>query len=266
MIISVVINTDTRQGYLSKENTVGDFGVGSLQGVRSKDLLTDGIRQKIKYFDGYQIQLILFIDVHEPISKELMGEMKEIVFACGNDSKIITKPHSKNRHRWNDWLYIDALKEATGAYVVHFDQDCNAYKKEGSNIVESYFAYLNAGSKYVCQPWDGVGDPMYHASTRFFICKRETLNFADIESSLVTPFRGKHNPCLEFSLGILAGEGTVLYPSRNDDDYIIFSWAKYHVGLIKYLNEKPYDEVINYIRDCGMFGANDVIAKPITNE
>lgn len=183
-VISIVINCDTRIGYLNDKSTIGDYGGGSLQGVRSKDLLTEGIKNKLKFFEGYRIQCILFIDIHEPLSKELHEEIKEIVYSCGNDSMIITQPHSKEKYKWNDWLYIDALREATGDYVVHFDGDSNAYKREGSDIVERYFKWLDNGYKYVCQTWDKIGFEMYWASTRFFICKKETMDIPLFEKSI----------------------------------------------------------------------------------
>lgn len=266
-MISVVINADNRTGYLNSTSTVCEYGEGSLQGVRSVDLLVDGVKNKMDFFKGYKTQCILFIDVHEEFPKQLMDEIGELVFSYGNDSKIILQPHSKTKHRWNDHLYIDALKNAEGEYTVHFDMDCCAYKKAGSEIVEHYLYWLNeAGHKYVCQSWDRVGDNMYWASTRFFICKTKTLDFPLIERSLFTPLRGVHNPCFEHTIGILGGEGSVLYPPRNDDDYIIFCWAKYFSGLTKYLNDSPYEDVIKYLRSCGLYGTHDIIAKPITND
>ncbi len=263
-MISVVINADNREGYLNETSTVGDYGSGSLQGVRSKDLLIDGLKNKLKFFEGYDIQCIFYLDVHEPLPSKLHEEIKQIVFACGNDSKIVLNPHSKVKYKWNDWLYIDALKLADGDYVAHFDNDCCAYKKEGSDIVEQYFRWLDNGYKYVCQSWDGIGDEMYWASTRFFICKKETLDLSLAEVLIYkNPLQGKNNPCFESTIGLMAGEGNVLYPPRDDDNYIVFCWAKYFSGLMKTLNNLPYEDAVKYIKGCGLYGSHDVIAKPI---
>lgn len=267
MTISVVINADTRIGYLNPTSTVGDFGGGSLQGVRSVDLLTEGLKNKLNFFSGYNLQCVLYIDKHEDISPELMKEIEAIVYSCGNNSKLIFKPHDRTQHKWNDRLYLEAFKLAEGDYVVHFDNDSNAYKKEGSDIVERYFKWLDEGYKYVCQPWDGFGDDMYWASTRFTICKSETAHNPLIESSVFTnPLMGKHNPCYEHATGILVGRDKILYPPREDDDYIIFCWASYFSGLLKHLNSLPYEEVKKYILDCGLVGTHDIISKPITDE
>lgn len=260
-MISVVINADTRPGYLTSILGEG-WGKTSLQGVRSIDFLTYGVRQKINFFRGHDIQVVLYIDKHEDISHELMAEIESIVLPCGNNSKVIFKEHNRTDYRWNDKIYIEALKLAEGDYVCHVDQDCNLYRRDECDIVDAYLDLLET-YKYICQPWNGVGDPMFHASTRFFICKRETLDFPLIEQSIYqNPLKGTHNPCLEFTLGILAGEGNVLYPPRDDNSYIIFSWARYFHGTLKKLNEVSYDKIKLYIDSVGIHGPNDCVDNP----
>lgn len=267
MTISVVINADTRVGYLLPHSTVGDFGSGSLQGVRSVDLLIEGLKNKLNFFSDYNIQCVLYIDRHEDIAPIVMEEIQHIVYSCGNNSKLIFKEHNRNEWKWNDKLYIEAFKLAEGDYVVHFDMDSNAYKKEGSNVVERYLKWLDEGYKYVCQPWDKIGDDMYWASTRFFICKRSEIDWGLVERSVfINPLMGKHNPCYEHTSGILVGRDKILYPDREDSEYIIFCWASYFSGLLKHLNSLPYEEVKKYILDCGLVGTHDIIVKPIANE
>ncbi len=261
-MISVVINADTRQGYLNGSSYIGEYGEGSLQGVRSFELLTLGLRNKLKFFDGYDIQCIFFIDEHLSLPDKLFMEIDEIVKSCGNHSKLICKPHNRTNRKWNDYLYIEALKMAEGDYIVHFDNDTSCYNKEGSGIVEKYFKWLDEGYKYICQPWDGKGDAMYWASTRFFICKKETIDWPLIETNLlINPLMDKNNPCLEQTIGILAGDGKVLYPEREDDDYMIFCWSRYIKGTLEKLDKMTYEEVKNYIVECGLFGCNDVFDK-----
>lgn len=260
-VVSVVINCDNRYGYKNNSSIVGEFGEGSLQGVRSTDLLTEGIRNKINFFRGYEIQCILYVDQHSEIEPELMREMKSIVEPCGNNSMVVVKSHDRVKYRWYDYITIEALKLATGDYVVHFDQDSNAFRTDDCDIIDRYIAWLEGDYKYICQPWDGIGDPMFWASTRFFICKRGTLDIPFLEYNLYTPFMGKHTPCLEHMLGALAGDGNVLYPPREDDKYIIFSWVKYYGGTLKKLNDMPPAEALKYIFDLGVCGPNDVIDK-----
>lgn len=46
-LISCCINADTRQGYKNESSAVGDYGQGSLQGVRSSDFLIEGVKNKV---------------------------------------------------------------------------------------------------------------------------------------------------------------------------------------------------------------------------
>lgn len=259
-MISLVINADTRPGYLT--STLGEgWGKTSLQGVRSVDFLTHGVRQKINFFRGHDIQCILYIDCHEKLDSHLFYDIEQMVHSCGNNSQVVFKPHNRTDYKWNDKIYIEALKLAEGDYVCHVDQDCNIYRKDDSDIVDAYIDLLES-YKYICQPWDGIGDPMFHASTRFFICKKETLQNAFKVNLLANPFMGKHSPCLEFALGYLAGEGNVLYPSREDDKYLIFSWARYFPGTLEKLNSFSFEKIKLYIVDqCGIHGPNDCVDK-----
>ncbi len=261
MLLSVVINADTRKGYLNDSSTVGDYGQGSLEGVRSVDFLIEGVINKMSFFRGYECQCILYIDEHEPLPDGLFIKMANYVHAFGNGSRVICKPHNRTKPRWYDHITIEALKWAEGDYIVHFDNDANAFRNNTSTIIENYLKWLDEGYKFVCQPWDGIGDKMFWASTRFFICKKETLNFAEIEANLTTPLRGKHTPCLEHVIAVLAGDESVLYPPRDDDNYIVFSWARYFKGTLKKLNEMPYSKVRLYFETMGIHGANDLIDK-----
>lgn len=264
-VISVIINADTRPGYL-RHARGEEYGFVSLVGVRSVDFLTEGVKQKINFFRGRKIQVILYVDKHEEMTEELWNELKHIVLPCGNGSKIIFQPHDRTDYRWNDKIYIDAFKEADGDYIVHFDQDANAYRTDDCAIIDDYLRWLEV-YKYICQHWDGQGDEMYHASTRFFICKKEILDIPLIEARYKEGvINGRHNPCLEFTLGNLAGEGNVLYP-QPQDDYISFNWAKYYGGTIKRLNEMKPQDAIDYVKnELGLCGPNDVIDKDINEQ
>lgn len=260
-LISCCINADTRQGYKNESSAVGDYGQGSLQGVRSSDFLIEGVKNKMAFFRGYDCQCILYIDRHEDISPEFMEEIKSLVYSYGNNSQVIFKEHDRKKYKWYDYITLEALKLAEGGYVVHFDNDANAFRTDDCDIVERYFKWLDEGDKYICQPWDGIGDRMYHASTRFFICKRETLDFPLIERSIpMDEINGVRNPCLEFSLGALA-HGSVLYPPREDDKYIVFSWVKYFQGTLKRLNEMKPEDALKHIFSLPFGGPNDVIDK-----
>jgi hypothetical protein len=252
-LLSLIITADTRKGFNNESISVGEFENGQPNGTRSVDFLLEGVLQKINFFRGYDIQVVLFIDQHEQIPDRLFMQICNIVHACGNNSKVICKPHDRTQYRWNDKIYIEALKLAEGDYVVKFDADCNAYRSNECDIVDAYMDLLDEGYKYICQPKHPEQKEKWgFASTQFFVCKRETLDLPLIEQSLYTPLKGKHNPCLEFTLAILAGEDNVLYPPRDNDSYMIFCWWKYESGLLKKLNEMLYPEVKEFILKSGI--------------
>lgn len=270
-LISIVINADTRKGYLNDSSTVGDFGQGSLQGVRSVDFLIEGVKNKMDFFRGYGRQCILYVDKHEDIPVSIIYELQALVDSYRNNSKLVIKEHDRKKKRWYDYITLEALKLADGDYVVHFDNDANAFRSDNSTILEQYFEFLDTNIKYVCQPSDlsYAQHQMWWASTRFFICKKETLNLSEIEKCLdhnyLLSHYGKRNYkqpvcCLEHTLGYMAGEGNVLYPRRDDENYIVFSWARYNKGALGKLNQMPYSEVQGYIfNKCSFSGANDVL-------
>ncbi len=265
-MISVVINADTRQGWQNEQSAVGDYTDGFLHGVRSVDFLLDGVQNKMDYFRGHSCECILYIDQHEPLPDELFMQVVELVKSYGNNSQVVIKSHDRIKYRWNDYLYIESLKLATGDYIAHFDNDANAFRVEGSNIIEKYLSWLEE-YKFVCQPTDLPKEEhgMFWASSRFFICKRETLSFVEIESNLTSPLKGRHTPCFEHVISVLNDE-SVLYPPREDDKYIVFCWARYFKGTMKKLNKMQPEQALKYIFRCGIHGANDCLDKNFIDE
>lgn len=265
-MICVLINGDSRAGSDADVSTVGDFGSGSLQGVRSFDLLTETVVMANNFFEGYSHEIILSIDEHEPLPLHVRVKLDEFI-RRGELKSYSCFPRNRTRHRWNDWIYLDTFRLAPPEvdYIVHLDQDAVIFRDPNSDIVARYFKWLDEGYSYVCQPHNG-GDPMWWASTRFFICKAATLDLDELERCLddgykARKFEGKHLPCVEHVLGAMAGEGKVLYPEPEMEDYLIVNWASYRKGLLHQLNNLPYHDVMEYIEDCGIFGASDVIAK-----
>lgn len=268
MKISLVINADTRPGCDAECSKIGDFGQGSLQGCRSWDFLIDGVINKHRFLSGSdaEIETILYVDIHNPIPKRIQMKI-EALQDCGYITKLITAQHSRARHRWNDWLYIDALCHATGEYVAHFDADAAAFSR--SPMIPPYVELLKT-FKYVCQPSATADHGMTHASTRFFICRRETLDLDELGRCLDDGYRqakfpGQHLPALEHIIGALAGTGSVIYPPRKDHNYCVFSFVHYYRGLLWWLNDLPYEEVRRYVfeRCGGICGPGDFIAQPL---
>lgn len=272
-MISIVINADTRPGCGAEVNTTGDHGSGSLNGVRSWDFLTDGVTNKLNFFRGHEVELILYIDEHEKIPLSVDSEIRAIL-RNNEPHRLVVKSHERSSQRWNELLYLEALKLATGDYIAHFDADCAAFRRQSDrNDVVDYPMMVNPDvkgtHKFVCQPTtlNKRDHGMWWASTRFFFCRRETLPLDEIEhcirdESYRFAMYG-HCPALEHVLAQIAGRDSVFYPPANWDDYMVFSWSRYHRGLLRELNAWDYDDVREYILSCGIHGPNDVISKPI---
>lgn len=272
-ILSIVINGDTRIGWLTKESSsIGENHPGGQDGARSVDFLLEGVKNKMNFFRGHKTQCILYVDLHEPIPDEFFKQMYDLVESYGNNSKLIIKEHNRTRHRWYDYIYIEALKEADGDYIVHFDTDTAAFRTDECDIIERYFKWLDEGYKYVCYPTEQQPNADYWASTRFFITKRETLHVEDLEDCINNDYlyktygriRYDPYPCvLEHSIGLRVKEGEILYPPREDENYIIFCWVTYLKGTLKRLMELPYSEIQKNV--CPeIAGANDYVDKPIS--
>lgn len=276
-MISVVINCDTRPGCDAQVQTTGDHGEGSLNGVRSWDFLTDGVINKLNFFKGYDVELILYVDEHDPVPHRVT-ELISAAMVLGDIQNFVCKSHDRSHQRWNELIYLEALKLATGNYVAHFDGDCAVFSRpdKQEDLIERHVRMLDDGvgvlgfpPKFICQPttmkFDDHG--MTWASTRFFFCRRESLNLLELEKCILDEsYRAAkygHCPALEHVLAAIAGPGSVFYPPANWNDYMIFSWSRYHKELLAKLNAMPYNDVRDYILACGIHGPNDVISVPL---
>lgn len=264
-MISIVINADTRPGCDAEVQTTGDHGGGSLHGVRSWDFLTDGVTNKLKFFNNYPCEVILYVDEHDIIPGYVMDKIQ----AIDQLDNFVCKRHERVERRWNEVLYLEALKLAHGDYIAHFDGDCAAFSAPDCQADSFMIGLLASGNyKFICQPSTMAKEDhgMYWASTRFFMCRRETLDLVELEKCIRDESHriGKygHTPALEHVLGRMAGDNGVLYPLAQWHRYMIFSWSRYHRGLLAELNAWGYEDVRKYIvDDCGIHGPNDVISK-----
>lgn len=267
--VSIVVNCDTRKGWLDMFTGIKDYGDSNLCGCRSSDFLLEGVQNKIRFFEGCELEVVLFVDVHEQIPPEIMDRitgMRE----RGEITKLILSSVDHSQHRWNDRVFIEALRHATFDYVAHFDGDAAAFRRPRFPLIENYLRWLDEGYKFICQqtPLSKEQHKMEHASTRFFLCKRETLDLDESERLLDDRYRaqkypGKHLPCFEHILGEMSGS-TVFYPPSDNDNFVVVNWVHYWRGVLGRLNRMPYDDVKRYIFETcgGPHGASDLIASP----
>ncbi len=257
--ISVTINCDTRPQR--------DEQTGLFNGVCSDDFLTDGVANKIKFFDGFDIETIVFIDEHLPVPEATLSYLRSMV-DC-----VVVRKHT-HEEKFNDWNYWAALAMCRGDIVCHFDQDCNGFAESKDavqgmvNLLETY-DYVSYPCHLSPNPDYNVNYDYWWCSTRFFMCKRETLDFTDMRKCLQDmdymyekyPASVK-NPWMEHYLGLHAKYTSkkkgVYYPPFSDN-IIIFTWENYEEWTLRRLNSQTFDEVMNWvISKGGIFYPNNL--------
>lgn len=265
-MISIVINLDSRPGFMEQSTTQGL----TFDGARSLDFFTEGVINKVKFFEGHEIETTVFIDVHEELPKNIErwlldqqagGLINNLVFNRHTESYLSNGYFPK----WNDLNFLNAMILTRGEYLCHFDGDMNAFIKD-KNVVNEWLQWLDKDMvDYVSYPsqfsplpaTDGRYKSYTWASTRFFLCKRDRLDYTEIVKCLQDSeyLYGKYgadgepkNPWLEHILGLMtSGPNRVFYPPIQSDRYLIFSWASYQSGVLAKLNNLPYEKVVEYV-------------------
>lgn len=272
MKISLVINADSRAGWMDSFTGIKDHGDNSLCGCRSVDFMLAGVRNKLKFFDGHDLETILVIDERESIPAWVRDELNVMVMK-GEITKLVIKKFDHAIHRWNCHLYCESIKYATGDYLVHFDGDAAAFRHPDWNAFEFYAGLLERDDcNAVCQqtPMKKEIHGMWWMSTRFFICKRATLDIEEAQRCIDDRYRrrkypnAKHSPCAEHLFALVSGE-KVLYPPADYGHCVVFSWVNYYRGVLEKLNAMSYEDAARYIFETcgGPLGASDLIGKPL---
>ena len=268
-MISVVINLDTRPQRLAMEQHNA--------GVTCSDLLVANVVNKRRFFDGFDAEFIAYIDVHEPVPEDVLRELNRL---C--DCVVLRKHSKKYRgadpfNVFNDIAYLQALSQARGEWVAHFDMDSVAFARDKRDV--DYWVGLAASYAFASYPSTCSPRPVDDASfgkhtwvsTRSFICHRGRLRFDELEAGLREPNtlydRYGHPPrkcCWTEHFLSLMNEESVIYPPRCDDRLLMFCWSAYHRGVMEKLNGMSFDDVRDYVRRCGEIQyPNDCAALPL---
>lgn len=245
MKLSIVINADTRPQRDSIENMFA--------GVCNEDFLTDGVRNKIKFFEGFDIEVIIFVDEHLPIPETVLQEMRELCH-------IVVISKHKDSHAFNDYNYLRAFSMATGDVIVHFDQDTAAFTS-GKKYVDELLSYLDK-YKFVSYPshWtpNAVTDPSFGgymwASTRFFMCKKDAIRIDELRHCIEDAEwayqtygdRPRRMNWIEHFL-TLTNNNSVYYPPVELHKGAIFSWASYSKYTLRRLNLLDFEAVKQWV-------------------
>ncbi len=244
--VSICINLDSRPQN-NKAETM-------FNGTTNLDYLTDGIRNKQLFFSGFDVETVVFVDRHLEIPQDVL---KHLYDTC--DTVVIRKHTSEPK--FNDWNYWSALAICRGDIICHFDQDCNAFTSSKEAVQEMIdlldkYDYVSYPSHWSPDPCHDPNYDYFWCSTRFFMCKRETLDFTQIKKCLedmeylYTKYPASvKNPWFEHVIGLISkytGKG-VFYPNIDLNKLAIFSWATYESWTLRRLNELPYEEIKQFI-------------------
>jgi hypothetical protein len=263
MKISIVINVDTRP-----QNDT--FGGSNMLGCVNEDFIIEGVRNKIKFFDGFDKEVIVVVDEHNELDSGYFRWLN-------NHCDIVCVRRHTNELNFNDWNYIRGLQLASGDIIAHFDQDTVAFAPSKAEV-EYLLGFLEeydfvSYPSYWC-PLPVHDDSFDHVwcSTRFFICERQSLDIPEIiKCQNDYDYWCEKYPVarrchwVEHLIGSIAKyrNQSVYYPPLSPS-YTIFSWDKYVSGVLPRLNQMSYEEVVNYVNGCGgIHYPVDISAKPI---
>lgn len=258
--ISLIINCDTRDENLN-------FGGENLKGCVSKEFLTDGIFNKIKFLDGFDKEVIVCIDEHNSVPEETLKYIRSV-----SDCVLIRKHTSESK--FNDNNYQRALALASGDIVIKVDQDTACFASSPDFIQEQIallekYDYISYPSHWSPRAHTASEYDYMWCSTRYMMYKRETLDLTELKKCLSDSeyLYSKYpasilNPWTEHAIGLMAkynGNG-VHYPPIQDTKGLIFSWASYDSYILKRLNEYTFEQVREWVAARGIHYPVDVFA------
>lgn len=249
--ISVVVNVDSRKENLQNREM--------FRGVTCSDFWVDGLINKINLFKGFDIELICFLDEHEPVDEKIFTKMRAL---C--DTLIIRKHNKRFEDNiessfYNDMNYLNALSQCRGTHIFHFDGDVAVFTENKDSINEMIrwlddYDFISYPSHWSPLPvHDESFENNYWVSTRFFCCKRETLDLTEIiKCQLDYDYWKEKYPrsrlChwLEHILQSVAKKG-IYYPPLQFKKFILFTWENYHKYTLQRLNNQTFEEVNKWV-------------------
>lgn len=259
MKISIVINCDTRP---QNDKFLGE----NLGGCVNEDFILDGLINKVNFFSDFDREIIVCVDEHSILSITLLDALRHIA------DVLLIRKHT-NEPNFNDWNYWRALAMASGDIVCHMDQDTAAFTIN-KEYVQELISHLD-NHKFISYPSFWSPNPIhddsfggkYWASTRFFLCKRETLKLDELAKCIEEPewmyekYGDSPRRCnwTEHYLSKI-NDNSVFYPPIELEKGAIFSWGSYKQGTLEMLNSMPYNEVKEWIYKHPIHYPNDIDA------
>lgn len=257
-MLSVCINIDTR-----KENSSNKE---MFNGVVDREFLWENIWNKRHLFRDFDTEFIVFVDEHEKLTEDELIDLKNI-----SDTLIVRRHNKKFEDKndffaFNDLNYLNALFCCRGTHVFHFDGDCSAFApskdaiQEQIDLLEKY-DYVSYPSYHSPNPvHDESFGNKYWVSTRYFCCKRSTLDFSEIlkcqldydywKEKYPVPRLCHWTEHILSSISHHKGKG-VYYPPMDYDRFILFVWETYKKGTLNMLSQSSFEEVKQFVLDRG---------------
>jgi hypothetical protein len=153
------------------------------------------------------------------------------------------------------------------------DADTAAFINDPDVIYDWLDSIEDGKYEYISYPsrWSPVAidDPDFSdyiwASTRFFICKRDSIKFDQVLhyltniEELYQKYPAKRRcPWLEHILGLMSSREKVFYPPIEENKCLIFSWNGYRKGRLTEMNSWSYEEVKSFVMNRGIQYPNDI--------
>ncbi len=260
--ISLVINLDTRPER-------SEFGGNNLTGVVSRDFIEYGVFNKMKPFQeyGYDFETVVFIDKHEDIPIETLNYLYKI---CDT---VCVRKHT-DEEKFNDKNYTSAIALCRGEILFHFDSDLGFFVSSKEAIQEQIdllekHDFVSYPTTFSPNPDNNPNYNYWWCSSRYYVCKRKTLDLTEIEKCLddydylyETYPASVKNGWFEHIISLINkyrnGKG-VYYPPLDYSKALIFCFDNYEKWLLRRLNEQSYDEVKNWVlQNGGIFYPNQL--------
>ena len=249
MLLSLCINVDTRKGFQEESSNAEHM----FEGCRSEDFLIEGVINKLNFFKGFDIETIVHVDEHEPLPVAILDRLRTMV------DTLVVRKHT-DEISFNDWTYLRTLRLATGDIICHVDQDTACFTS-GKEYVQELIDHLGA-HRLVSYPSHWSPNPVHDdsfegkfwASTRFFLCKRETLKLDELAKCIEDPewmyekYGDSPRRCnwTEHYIAKINGN-SVFYPPVELHKGCIFSWSSYKRGVLGALNNIEYEAVKQWV-------------------
>ena len=160
-----------------------------------------------------------------------------------------------------------------GNTLCTFDQDTAAFTSSPIHIqgmldLLEHYRFVSYPSLWSPIPvHDDTFAGFFWASTRFFVCERESIKITELEESIKEPnfcynkYGDRPRRC-NWTEHFIAhmNNNSVYYPKIQTENYTIFTWESYEQYTLRRLNEYTYDQIFEWHNSHPIFYPNNCTA------